>query len=165
MICQFLLGSYSYHRSIKTTPSNVNKNNESKVYQTLYGDWEPHKIVFSIGDYVRKAIQKELFEKGYTANWSEQIYIINSIETDPPPTRYTIKTLEGVQSANKYYREELQKVNREEFPYDTFEVIDKKNNYLLIRQLNVDEVVERWIHKDQFKTEKFKSISNIQPDE
>ena len=37
------------------------------------------KNEFSIGDKVRISLLKNTFEKGYTSNWSEQIYIIDDI--------------------------------------------------------------------------------------
>ena len=42
------------------------------------------------GYFVRISIEKSLFEKSYTTNWSNEIYIISKIRPSNPP-RYNIK--------------------------------------------------------------------------
>jgi hypothetical protein len=87
-----LVESYnnSYHRSIKTKPILVNKNNEKKVFVNLYGynidehDNTEVKIKFKPGTYVRIVKAKSIFEKGYTAKWSDKIYIIKEIIAQVP---------------------------------------------------------------------------------
>ena len=64
-----LLESYnnSYHRSIKMKPSQVNKSNESLVWQTLYGKTfstvTPVRFKFNVGDQVRISKVKKTLKR------------------------------------------------------------------------------------------------------
>ena len=115
---QNLLKSYnnSYHRSIKTTPSKVNKSNEKEIFNILYREENDFiSFKYKIGDYVRVVEKKPIFSKGYTQNWSKDIYIIrNKVPSNPP--RYLIKDLNSKNKPIKYYTEELQKVYFQEYP-------------------------------------------------
>jgi hypothetical protein len=146
---QNLVNSYnnSYHRTIKMKPSQVSNENREKIYKNLFNDQiEKINFKFSIGEYVRISEEKKIFSKGYTANWSEDIYIIkNRIPTSPP--RYLIKDLEGNNYPNKFYSEELQKVLYEEFPYDTLLVLKENSDKLLVEKLNSDKKTN-WIDKN-----------------
>ena len=44
---------------------------------------------------MRKIIEKDLFEKGYQANWSEEIYIITKIKQSDGVCWYYLSDLEG----------------------------------------------------------------------
>ena len=46
---------------------------------------------FKVGDYVRISKYKNIFAKGYTPNWSEEVFVINKIENKVPWT-YVIST-------------------------------------------------------------------------
>ena len=67
----------TYHRAIKMSPDEVTWSNRHKVFKNLYPDF--HSVVkFRLreGDRVRIALNKNLFEKGYTVNWSSDIFTI-----------------------------------------------------------------------------------------
>ena len=95
----------TYHRSIKMAPDDVNESNRRQVFKTLYPklkDDTPPRL--SIGDRVRILRQKNLFEKGYTRNWSEEIYIIVKTFSESGVDFYKISDQEGnVLPRNKYY--------------------------------------------------------------
>lgn len=138
-----ILESYNntFHRSIKTSPNLVNKKNEKKIFNTLYGDMNTFnydnyiKFKFRRGDYVRISNEKKIFEKSYTPNYSKEIYVICKQIASIPP-RYNICSLDNEEFSYNFYTEELQKVSNSEFPYDTFKIIEKKGNKLKIEQLN-----------------------------
>ena len=44
---------------------------------------------FRIGDEVRIAISKRHFEKGYTPNWTEEVFIVHEILPTAPITSHT----------------------------------------------------------------------------
>ena len=69
----------SYHRSIKMKPIDASKkSNEDIVRNNLYNFNITNKNPkFSIGDKVRVSLLKNTFEKSYTSNWSEEIFIID----------------------------------------------------------------------------------------
>ena len=49
---------------------------------------------FKVGDNVRFSKYKNIFAKGYTPNWSEEVFIINEIKNKVPWT-YAIRDLNG----------------------------------------------------------------------
>ena len=105
-----LVESYnnSYHRSIKTKPALVNKDNEKCIFNNLYGEIvlsQEAKInnpKFSVGNYVRIPEEKNIFSKGYTPNWSDQIYIVSEVLYDFPE-KYKIKDLEAKVKVKSFY--------------------------------------------------------------
>ena len=119
----------------------VNTKNEKKIFDTLYGDMNTFnlknyiKFKFKRGDYVRISIEKNLFEKSYSPNYSKEIYVICKLIASNPP-RYNICSLDAEEFSYNFYTEELQKVSKSEFPFDSFKVIEKKDNKLIVEQLN-----------------------------
>ena len=122
-----ILASYnnSRHRSIGMTPSQARKpENYGKVYFNLYGDLANRnknndKPAFVIGDRVRISKYKRVtFDKGYTPNWTEEVFIIDGIQFTNPIT-YKIKDLNGEQIKGTFYREELQKTDQEVYRIET----------------------------------------------
>jgi hypothetical protein len=70
----------TFHRSIKMAPNNVTFKNRKQVYKALYPDIKVRKkCKLKVGDSVRIALKKDIFEKGYTQSWSKEIYTINKI--------------------------------------------------------------------------------------
>ena len=59
------------YRTIKMKPVDV-KNN------TINIDKEVPK--FQVGDYVRISKYKNIFAKGYTVNWSEEVLVISKVK-------------------------------------------------------------------------------------
>ena len=63
---------------------------------------------FKVGDRVRISKFKNMFAKGYTPNWSREIFIVNKIN-DTAPYTYNIKDLYGEKIIGSFYDRELQK--------------------------------------------------------
>ena len=81
----------SRHSSVKMTPVEASKkDNESKVWCNLYGDLictKPGKPAFAIGDKVRiSKYKRQVFDKGYTPNWTEEIFVIDKVLPTKPVT-------------------------------------------------------------------------------
>ena len=78
------------HSSIEMTPVEASiKKNESTVYFNLYGDMEqlPSKPKVKVSDKVRiSKYERKIFDKGYTPNWTEEIFLINKIQSTNPIT-------------------------------------------------------------------------------
>lgn len=100
----------STHRTLKTTPIEASKsNNEIKILKHLYGkSTHDKKPKFKIGDYVRISLVKKTFEKGYTPNWSKEIFMIVGIKHGDPVT-YELMDEQGENIEGSFYEEELQK--------------------------------------------------------
>ena len=68
---------------------------------------------FKIGDHVRISKYKNIFAKGYTPNWSEEIYVIKAIK-NAVPWAYVINDLNCEEIIGTFYEEELQKIDEQE---------------------------------------------------
>ena len=86
----------SKHSSIKMTPVEASKKkNEGTVYFNLYGNLKllATKPKYKIGDKVRiSKYKRKTFDKGYTPNWTEEIFPADKIQHTNPVT-YKIKDL------------------------------------------------------------------------
>ena len=150
-ILKNIMDSYnnSYHRSIKTTPNLVNSNNENEINDILYGDNDDQiRLVFKVGDYCRISIDKPIFSKGYSQNWQKDIYIISNIYPTIPP-RYTIKDIENTDYSYKFYENELQKIECDQFPYDTFLILKEQRYEFLVEKVNSSKETN-WVDKSTF---------------
>jgi len=77
------------HSSIKMTPVEASKKeNEERVYRNLYQEFErrPIHAKFETGDKVRILKKKGLFKKGFTPNWTEEVFTISKIQRTNPVT-------------------------------------------------------------------------------
>ena len=62
---------------------------------------------FKVGDRVRISKFKIIFAKGYTPNWSKEIFIVNKIN-DTVPYMYNIKDLNDEEIICSFYDTELE---------------------------------------------------------
>ena len=95
-------------------PREVNKNNEAQVHELQYDEYlgqQKAKHKYSVGDCVRKAINKGAFSKSYKfKNFSEKLYeIIDTVHTNPP--MYHLQDLRtGDVLDGAVYQEQIQRV-------------------------------------------------------
>ena len=67
------------HSSIKITPKEASRNeNENKVWRNLYPEFGGKTLApkFWIGNNVRMTKKKNVFDKGYTQRWTEEVFKI-----------------------------------------------------------------------------------------
>lgn len=102
------------HSSIGCTPSEARKpSNYQHVFESLYKSPIRHREKgqeqpkFAIGDIVRITKLKKEFEKGYTANWTEEIFEIAKVLHTVPYTYKLIDT-RGEDVKGTFYEPELQ---------------------------------------------------------
>ena len=69
---------------------------------------------FKVGDHVRISKHKNIFAKGCTPNWSEEVFVINKIKNIVPWT-YFINGLNDEEITGSFYEKELQKTSQKEF--------------------------------------------------
>ena len=69
---------------------------------------------FKVGDHVIISKYKNILAKGYTPNWSEEIFVIKEIK-NTVPWIYVINDLNDEEIIGTFYEKELQKTNQEEF--------------------------------------------------
>ena len=93
----------TWHNSIKMEPIDV-KNNK-RVYINEYNE---KRARFNVNDGVRMSKFKNIFAKGYSPNWSKEIFIVDKIN-DTVSYTYNIKDLNGEKIIGTFYYKELQK--------------------------------------------------------
>ena len=90
----------TYHRSIKLTPPDArNSANYQHVYSALYAKASAREATspkFHVVDRVRITRKKGTFEKGFTPNWTEEVFSISSVKATIPPTAFTSKSYSRV---------------------------------------------------------------------
>ena len=96
------------------------------------------------GDRVRISKYKNIFAKGYTQNWSEEVSIISKIKNTVPWT-YVISDLNGEKIDWTFYEKELQKTNQKEFKIQR--VIKRKGDKLYVKCKAYDNSFNSWINK------------------
>ena len=62
----------TYHRTIKVKPIDVGDDSFAQ-YNEEFNEKNPK---FKIADHVRISKYKNIFAKGYTPNWSEEIFVV-----------------------------------------------------------------------------------------
>ena len=72
------------YRTTKMKPINV-KNNTYIDFGKEVNDNDPK---FKVGDHVRISKFKNIFAKGYTPNWSEEVFVIKRIKNTVPWTYF-----------------------------------------------------------------------------
>ena len=96
--------SNTKHSTIKMKPRDV-KNGNKRVYVDENNKKDSR---FNVGDRVRISKFKNIFAKGYTPNWSKEIFIVNKIN-DTVPYTYNLKDLNDEEIIGSFYHRELQK--------------------------------------------------------
>ena len=104
-----IVGEYNntFHRAIKMKPVDV-KDNTYIDFKKEVNDKDPK---FKVGDHVRISKYKNIFAKGYTPNWSEEVFVVSKIKNTVPWT-YVINDLNGEEITGTFYEKELQKTNK-----------------------------------------------------
>ena len=123
-VLQDLINEYNsdFHRSIGMSPNDAIKiENYAKVFDKQYSKPKlaPSKNpLLEVGDKVRISLHKRHFEKGATANWSEEIFEIVEVMRNYNPVVYKLKDLADEEIDGGFYRQQLQKTNQEIYRID-----------------------------------------------
>ena len=91
------------YNTIKMKPKDV-KNNK-RVYIDEHNEKDSR---FKVGDRVRISKFKNIFAKGYTPNWSKEIFIVGKIN-HTVPYKYNLEDLNEEEIIGSFYDRELQK--------------------------------------------------------
>ena len=93
------------HRTIKMKSIDV----ASDSYAGYNEDSNKKDPKFKVGDCVRISKYKNIFAKGYTQNFSKEVFVISKIK-DTVPWTYVISNLNGEPVTGSFYEKELQKL-------------------------------------------------------
>ena len=142
VVVDYIVNEYSntYHRTIKMKPIDVKDN----TYIDFGKEVNYKEPTFKVGCHVRISKYKNIFAKGYTPNWSEEVSVIKEIKNTVPGT-YVINDINNEQITGTFYENELQRTNQEEFRIE--KVIKKKGDKLCVKWKGYDNSFNSWIDK------------------
>ena len=98
------------HRTIKMKPTDVKDN----AFIDFGNEVNENNPKCKVGDHVRISKCKNVFAKGYTPNWSEEVFVIKKIKNTVPWT-YVADDLNGEEITGTFYEKQLQKIDQQEF--------------------------------------------------
>ena len=93
------------HRAIKMKPIEVT----SDSYAEYNEDSNKNEPKFKVGDCVRISKHKTVFAKGYTQNWSEEVFVVSKIKNTVPWT-FVISDLNDEPIAGMFYEKNCKKL-------------------------------------------------------
>lgn len=129
------------HRTIGMKPKDVNKKTKIDAFDHL-------KIVckqkFKVGDLVRISKSKHAFAKGYTPNWTTEIFKIRKVHITNPTT-YLLDDYQGNPISGGFYEQELQKTKQPDI-FLVEKVLRKKGPKILVKWLGFDNTHNSWIN-------------------
>lgn len=137
------------HRTTGFKPFAVNHDNEIQVSKNIEKSQSNLRYKlnkFNVGDYVRISKYKSVFHKGYTPNWSTELFTIKHVNRTQPVT-YHIQDQRKNTILGTFYEEELQKTK---YPnvYLVEKVIRKKGRKLYVKWLGLSDSENSWIDKN-----------------
>ena len=163
-VLQPLIAKYNTtkHRSLKMTPAEAR---QPAFYQQAFNNQYydkvkkllniPHALKvakFRVGEKVRLAVQKDLFEKSYIINWSDKIYTIKTIKNTLPIT-YIVKDDKGKVHKGSFYEYDLQRTKIDKFRVE--KVLDwkveKGKRYGLVKWMDYDDSYNTWEPEEELK--------------
>lgn len=146
------------------TPNEVNRRNEHKLLGTVYNykqlETSSSKPVqhfsgilqnlkrriahFKVGDYVRLSKYRMLFDKGYTPNWTTEIFKVRKVQYNTNPITYLLSDYQNTDIKGSVYAEELQRVMHPKI-YLVEKIIRKRNGQAYVKWLGFGSEHNSWI--------------------
>lgn len=137
------------HRTIKYKPKDVNAHNQIVVMKNIESSKKltnKRKAKLKVGDHVRISKYKSCFQKGYTPNWSTEIFKVIKVNETTPVT-YKIEDQHKQLILGTFYEQELQKTKHPDI-YLVEKVLKKKGNKLFVKWLGLSSSENSWIDKN-----------------
>ena len=123
------------------------KKNENTVYYNLYGDMKQlsSNPKFKIGDKVRiSKYKRKVFDTGYTPNWTQEIFLIDKIQSTNPIT-YRLKDLNNEEIQGSFYEPELLPAKQDVFGIEKVIPRNYKKQQALVKWLGCSNDFNSWI--------------------
>ena len=128
-------------------PVDVTSENAEKLLDTVYSSIKiagPAK--FKVGDKVRVSKYKTIFEKGFTPNWTTEVFTIVKVQRTNPVT-YLIQDYGGKNISGAFYEFELLRTTHPDV-YLVEKILRKKGNKVYVKWLGFDGSHNSWINKN-----------------
>lgn len=158
------------HRTIRMKPNEVNSRNEQRLLDTVYNykRLEPsasaaasvsstlvsdshrkqrrlhrRSAKFKVNDYVRLSKYRTVFEKGYTPNWTTEIFRIRKVQYNTDPITYLLADYQNREIKGSVYAEELQSVKHPDV-YLVEKIIRRRNGQVYVKWLGFGPEHNSW---------------------
>ena len=126
------------------SPEEASKSENYLQVSTCFSHTkDKQRPVFTVGDRVRISVKKKLFDKGATANWSEEIFQVRNVRMDTDPIVYELEDLTGEDVEGTFYKEQLQKTQQEIYRVDR--VLRKRGNEVLVKWSGYSDKFNSWM--------------------
>ena len=104
----------TFHRTIKTTPSSVTKENQADVWMVQYGgemlSKGDRKFKFKLGDYVRISHLRRTFQREYDERYTGEIFKVTSRRVRGGLNIYRLRDFYDEDVLGTFYEPELQRI-------------------------------------------------------
>ena len=124
------------------------KENEVRVYINLCPDLTRRSMraKFKTGDQIRILKKKGLSEKGFTPNWTEEVFTVSKIQRTNPVT-YKITDYNGEEIQRTFYEQELQKTSQEVYRIE--KIVKKGKTKSLVKWSGNPESFNSWVDNEE----------------
>ena len=135
----------TYHCSIKLTPSDArDPTNYKHMFKALCGKLKlpssPAK--FHVGEKVRISRKKDTFEKGFTPNWTEEVFQVSLVKHTNPVT-YSLEDLRGEPVKDSFYEQELQATDQQIFRIER--VLRRQGQRAYVKWCGYSNAFNSWV--------------------
>ena len=97
----------SYHRSIKMTPVQA-RENPVQAWENLNAEAKPsHEATYKPGDFVRISKYRGKFKRGYTPNYTSEVFVVTDVLKTTPVTYKVAEIRNADKIVGTFYPEEL----------------------------------------------------------
>ncbi|XP_015120053.1 uncharacterized protein LOC107043200 [Diachasma alloeum] len=120
-------------------PKDVTAAHEKYLLRHIYRELTTpriKKIKFKVGDKVRVSKYKNIFEKGYTRNWTTEIFTISEVVNINPVT-FKLIDYEDQPIEGGFYQEELTKVTYPDV-YLVEKILRRRGNKVFVKWVGFD---------------------------
>ena len=121
------------------------KENFAMAFENYHTDDRKFKDPkFKVGDKVRiSKYKRKIFDKGFTPNWTEEVFFINEILPTKPVT-YKIRDYNGEVIEGSFYEQELQKTNQDTFRIE--KILKKKGKKAYVKFKGYSNDFNSWVN-------------------
>ena len=130
------------------TPAKANKKKMGQEFMLINGDLiylKPEKPRVAIGNKVRiSKCKRQVFDKGYTPKWAEEIFVVDEVLPTKPVT-HKIVDLSGETVEGTFSQQELQKAKQETFRIENVMRRDNKKKLALVKWGGDPDKFNSWV--------------------
>ena len=120
------------HRTIKMKPIHLTSDSQAEYNE----DFNKKDPKFKVGDNVRISKYKNILDKEYDPNWTEEVFFVSKIKHTVPWT-YVFSDLNGEETTGSFYEKELQK-NQSRIEFRIEKILKRTSDKLNVKWKGYD---------------------------